>query len=210
MSPSAYLRRQILTGAVCFFAGLFIAIGASSVAQPYFGVGIGYGTSMDVRTYEGEIASREYFNDWRKPESSLYSAFAGYRKSFLGAEVGYIKLPTYTAYAESTNPARSTSQEIKASSAYIRANVYGPNIGVEPYGFLGYSRNKAYSKEWGVREGVEVSHEVRPLGKTTIFGLGAQYGWLRAEITRIPKAYASHWTGERTYTFVSIAAVGTF
>jgi hypothetical protein len=188
-------------GLVALALVLSFFVVASVQAQPYVGFGAGIGTSKDTTPL-----GRPAFNDWKKPTSATLNLFAGYRFGYFGGEAGFIQLPKYEAYAEGTNPTRQTHQTIKAQSFYGRVNAYLPLGEVTPYGFWGIARTAAQSSESGTMG----SYDCEVKGYSSIYGVGLRYKNLRAEVTHIPEAFQSHWTGSRAYTLATASYVVSF
>lgn len=197
------MRSTALFYGLLLAAGIWIGI-ADAHAQLYVGADAGGGFSRDGQTYTADVTARAYPHAWKHESGQMWGVHAGYRYGHVAAELGYLKLPNYLAYAEGTEPTRSTVQTITAHSYYARANVYGPATTLQPYAFVGVAKTFAKSHEEGMREGVHDEFDISIHSFAPYAGIGVQYKLARLEAGYIHDAYKSFWSGERSYAFVNV------
>lgn len=182
------------------------------------GVGLGYGQTKDPNTVPPGNINQEVSN-----KSGVLQAYALARNSWVGAEVGFLNLPKYSARvwtdnypaykgiaaADSAVQTADVTQDISARALYKRLNAYLPGIlGVEPYGFYGKAKVTSKNHEHGVYNGGAEHADYREtLTKDApYFGGGINYPIgknmnLRAEVGKIRNGTSSYHTGNRDLTF---------
>lgn len=193
---------------------------AKALTRPAYevGAGIGYG-----RTYAPENYSN--IDSHKTDTSSVGQAYALARNPYLGAEIGYMKLPEYHSRSHTDNyPAYKGlatgtypqtvdgRQDITASSPYARLNLYGPTImGAEPYGFYGRAKVNSQNHEHAVYNGTDEADLRQSLSRLApYYGLGVNAPLsknvnLRAEYGRIPHATVDYHTLDRD---ISMGLIG--
>lgn len=207
----AALHRGFALGViVVILVEAFLLYGRAVRAERYIGAGIGAGSSYDGATYAPEVIGRQYVDARKDASSSVVQAFAGIRSEFLGGEIGYLRLPKYDAFARGLNPSRSASQEITAQALYARVMVWTPPRDLRGYAFAGLARVSGRNHEYGERLGVPVEHRNETSERARYVGAGIEYRVnartaLRLELGVLPHAVRSHWTGDRTYTYSTMA-----
>ncbi len=188
------------------------ALANALMSKPTFeaGVGAGYG-----QTYAPENYSN--IDSQKTDKSAVMQAYLLARNPWLGAEVGYMKLPEYHSRSHTSDyPAYKGlppgtypqtvdgRQDITARGLYGRLNAYGPTIlGAEPYGFYGRAKVGTDNHEHAVYNGVDEADLRQKLSRVApYYGLGVNVPLsknmnLRAEYGRIPKATSDYHTLDR-------------
>jgi hypothetical protein len=179
------------------------------------GGGLGYGQTYAYEGYSG-IDAKE------TDKSVVIQAYAVGRNSWIGAEIGFLKLPEYHCRSwvpnyplykglpVGTYPTTvSGAQDITAHGRYGRLNLYGPLVlGIEPYGFYGRIRVSTDNHEYATYDGIDHAELRNPklTRNARIFGFGVNvplstHAYFRAEIGKIPHATVEYHTLDRDMTY---------
>lgn len=189
--------------------------------------GIGLGAGETVAPVPDVPATRD-------TTSAVAAAFVGARTRHVGLEAGLLSLPRYRCAASVSDypayklahtgevvdsPASAEgTQEITSRAAYVRLNVYGPELWkLTPYVFYGQAWVRSTNVEHAVyTDPDETAHFEIGLNKRAhYYGGGVEAAlsarWaVRVEAGTIPSATQSYWTGDRDVWMGTVNAVLRF
>lgn len=202
-----------------FISILLAGAAFSAGAQTYIGGSLGYGRTGE--NTESAYASPT-LSIHQQTRSIAGSVFAGYRYGPIAIEGGLMKLPTYKASMYTSDYTAYLGQnigivtayatdEVRANSVYIRANVHaGP-----AYVFAGLARTRSQQNTYGLYDGTIVgrAHYDTTNVKTMYgFGIQEQSGRItsRIEYVRIPGATENRAIGKRDVSMVLVGISYSF
>lgn len=110
----------------------------------YIGGQVGYGTSRQTTPTESAA-----FASYQRA-GIVFGGYAGIGWYPIAAEIGWLSLPQYHAYAVATDPPRSAQQTVRSDAKFARALLRAPaDWLVRPYAFAGVAKVKVENHEVG-------------------------------------------------------------